>query len=300
MLQHYPDPWVDSHPSDSRLWWRAWLMPELRIVLSADGVEVFLLKRPWLRAAHTRLLAHAFHPVSHVVEGCQPDNAVLTVLEQVLAQYRRQHLHAVVVLSNQYVRWLVLPWQAQLVSKADRTAYCQHVLQRHFGEPMHDWQVAAPVAAYHAPSLVNALPSALSARLQAMFAEYQLPLGAIYPAWMLSANQGLAAMRQRQLRPEGWIVCRETQALTVACLQQGHWQSIRYLPVGQQWRQTLQQALLREQVLYPERTGLPVWVSGAQAAGTDDSLTAMPHVREMLPRHDLGERFNRQWLRRMA
>lgn len=292
MLHQYPDPGIDSHTADSRLWWRARCLPELRVVLCADSIELFLLRRHWRLARQIELLDHQVYQVHATQSGSvlQPANAeaVLATLGQALADMRARHagkgVHAVVILSNVWVRWLVVPWQADISGKAERVAYAMHWMQQHFGEGMQDWPMTSLPSAYGEPSLHNAVPPGLVSRLQALFAQQQWPLGAVYPAWMLSANRALHAIRQHRLSAEGWVVCRESHALTVAYLQRGQWQSIHTYtldPAGPAWSVLLQQGLLRAQVLNPAFQGVQVFVDDADVACLHEVLGEAFQVRGM-------------------
>lgn len=295
MLHHYPDPGIDSTPSGSRFWWRAWTQPELRVVVCADGIELFLLQRDWRQAWQPVLLVHQQLPVTAPQAGVWPAEAVWTTLAQMLAHLpaqlpshiRRTALHAVVVLSNQFVRWLVAPWQGDVLRKSEREAYCLHLLTAHFGESMQDWQIASQPARYGAHTLLNALPPGLLARLQTLFIEQCFALGAVYPAWMLSANQALHGMRRQRLPEAGWVVCRESTGLTLACLQQGQWHSIDTLPLetgGPQWPPIVHHSLLRAQILHPERQVKAVFVTEADAACLHEVLGESFQVIGLHPR----------------
>ncbi|MDP8566903.1 hypothetical protein [Methylophilus aquaticus] len=288
MLHHYPDPGIDSTPSDSRYWWRAWTQPELRVVVCANGIEVFLSSRDWRQGWQPVLLARQPIPCTAQQTGFWPEEVVWTTLAQILAhlpvfmqsQTRRSGLHVVVIVSNQFVRWLVAPWQGDVLRKSEREAYCLHLMQQHFGESMQDWQISSQPARYGEHALLNALPPGLVARLQALFAEHGLSLGAIYPAWMLSANQALHGIRQQRLPESGWVICRESNGLTIACLQQGQWLSINTLPLASepQWPSVVQHSLLRAQVLYPERQLVNVLVAEADAPEVHEVLGEAFHV----------------------
>jgi hypothetical protein len=229
-----------------------------------------------------------------------PPEALWQELNSVLAPLGGQYRHVVVVLSNQYARWQVLPWQAELRSQADKHAYYLHGLQQAFASDMQDWQVRAQAGSYGQATLVNALPAALTEKLHAVLAEYRLPPGIITPAWALSANQALHGLRQQGRPLDGWIICRESGLLTIGCLMQGVWQQVRQLPVGQHWQQTLLQILQREQVMHPARTGLPVCLSQATLGGVMQGTLSPFEVLDIPPSRGLGEAFNQSMRRRMA
>lgn len=308
MLQHYPDPGIDCGFADSRRWWQAFSAPELRVVISCDALEVFMFERQWWPGGQRKLLDHQQYPLAGHVQDALPPETVWQTLGDVLAPLAGQRWHVVVVVSDQYSRWLVLPWQADIRSAAEKQAYYSHGLQQAFGQQMSagdDWEIQAQVIAYAQNILINAMPRGFTQKLQALFAEHRLPPGVIAPAWMLSVNQALHHMRQQKLPADGWIVSRESGSLTIACLVHGEWQQIRYLPVDtgihtNQWRDSLHQYLLREQVMHPAWAALPVYLPQAQWSGISAKSLAPFTLVDVQPGAWLGEAFHQQLRRRLA
>ena len=300
MLQHYPDPGIDCSFADSRRWWQALSAPELRVVVTCDALEIFTFERQWWPGGPRALLSHQHYPLPGQPQDTLPPEALWQTLRDVLIPFNGQRWHVVIVLSNQYTRWLVLPWQAEIRSSAEKQAYYSHGLQQSFGLEMQDWQLQAQAGGYGQHTLVNAMPPGLTERLHALFAEVRLTPGVIAPAWMLSVNQALHMMRQQKLPQEGWIVSRESGNLTIGCLVQGEWKQIRYLPVDAQWRESLSQCLLREQVMHPEWSALPVFLPQAQWSGVTAKSLAPFSLIDVQPGHWLGEAFHQQLRRRLA
>lgn len=298
MLHLSPDPGVDCRLADSRRWWQALTAPELRLVITCDALEVFQFKRAWWPGSRPQMISHQHHALPGNAQEMLPPEALWQTLHEVLAPLAAQRWHVVVVLSNQYARWLVLPWQAEIRSQADQAAYYRHGLQQAFANDGQDWQIQAQPAAYGQPTLLNALPAVLLERLQAVLADYRLPAGIMTPAWTLAANQALHIMRQQGFSSNGWMVCRESGHLTVACLMQGEWQQIRQLPVDSSWRQTLTQLLSREQVMHPERAALPIFLAQAEISGATQQSMLPFQVVESCSRLDKSPQQAMQ--RRMA
>lgn len=300
MLHHYPEPGVDCRLTDSRRWWQALSAPELRIVLSDDEVEVFQFQRQWLPGGRMQMLDHQRYALPGDGQALLPAAATWQALHDILAPLAGQRWHVVVVLSNQYARWLVLPWQDQIRSQADKEAYYRHGLQQAFGSDMHDWHLRTQVTAYGQPTLINAMPGELIDTLHAVLAEYRLSPGILLPAWTFSANQTLHMLHQQHLPLEGWVICRESHTLTMACLMQGHWQQIHQLAVDIHWQHTLHQTLCREQVMHPERAALPVLLPQAKLSGVSAQGLAPFTVVDVQPGQGLGEAFHQTWRRRVA
>jgi hypothetical protein len=286
VLHLSPDPGVDCRLADSRRWWQALTAPELRLVITYDALEVFQFQRAWWPGSRPQMISHQCHALPGHAQDLLPPEALWQTLHEVLAPLAAQRWHVVVVLSNQYARWLVLPWQAEIRSQADQAAYYRHGLQQAFANDGQDWQIEAQPGAYGQSTLLNALPAALLERLQAVLADYRLPAGIITPAWTLAANQALHIMRQQGFSANGWMVCRESGHLTVGCLMQGEWQQIRQLPVDSHWRQTLTQLVSREQVMHPERAALPIFLAHAEISGATQQSMLPFQVVESYSRLD--------------
>jgi hypothetical protein len=298
VLHRSPDPGVDCRLADSRRWWQALTAPELRLVITCDALEVFQFQRAWWPGSRPQMISHQRHALSGNAQEMLPPEALWQVLHEVLAPLAGQRWHVVVVLSNQYARWLVLPWQAEIRSQSDQFAYYRHGLQQAFASDGQDWRIQAQPGTYGQPTLLNALPAVLLEKLQAVLADYRLPAGIITPAWTLAANQALHTMRQQGLSANGWMVCRESGHLTVACLMQGEWQQIRQLPVDAHWWQTLTQLLSREQVMHPERAALPIFLAQADISGATQQSMLPFQVVESCSRLDKSPQQATQ--RRMA
>jgi hypothetical protein len=300
VLQHYPDPGIDSHFADSRRWWQALFAPELRVVVSGDALEIFSFERQLRPGGPRTLLSHQHYPLPGKAQDTLPPEALWQTLREVLSPLTGQRWHVVVALSDQYTRWLVLPWQEQVRSAAEKQAYYSHGLQQSFGLELQDWESQAQASGYGQNTLISAMPPGLAQQLHAVFAELRLTPGVIAPAWMLTVNQALHSMRQQKLAESGWIISRESASLTIGCLVQGQWQQIRYLPVDGQWRDSLSQYLLREQVMHPDWAALPVYVPQAQWSGVTADLLAPFSLVDVQPVHWLGEAFHQQLRRRLA
>ncbi|QDC43570.1 hypothetical protein [Methylophilus medardicus] len=300
MLHHYPEPGVDCAVSDSSRWWQALSAPELRLVIGDDAIECLLFDRPWLPGKRVALRSHHREVLVGEGQDSLPSESAWQRLHTMLAPLAGQRWHVVIVLSNQYARWLVLPWQAEILSEADKAAYYRHGLQQAFGADACDWQVQAQGGAYGQPTLLNALPLALINRLQTVLQTYHLAPGVITSAWTLSANQSLQLMRQQRLPRAGWIICRESGSLTMACLMQGYWQQMRQIAVDAQWAHTLKQCLLREQVMYPDRAALPVYLSQAALRADTRQMLSPFQVVEVQPSGRLGASYQPMWQSEMA
>lgn len=262
MLHHCPDPGVDAQAWHSRHWWRAMTLPELRVVLSADTVEIFLISAR-RHGQHKSLLHHSVHAVPVMAHAMQAHAAVWQTLSEALSSFNFGAVNAVLVLSNQYVRYLVVPWHDAVTTKTERAGYHAHSMQHHFGEQATSWQVMATATRYGESSLLCAIDATLVAQAEAAFKALGLRLSALYPAWMLTVNQALDQMRQHKQPTSGWLLCRESGVLTLGAVHNGQWLSVESQPVvaGKvAWTETLWQMIQRGQWAQPHLVDMTLWV----------------------------------------
>ena len=318
MLHHCPEPGVDSQIWHSRRWWRALCMPTLRVVLCADSIEVFLFNPGHWPGQRPRLLQHWLLPVNTALTasqanddnehsilstGLQPAAAVWATLAQVLAQVFTQvpkRVHATLVISNRYARFLLAPWQATLRGASEWSAYHRHCLQQHFGEQAADWQLWAAPGQYGQAQLLCAVHGGLLAEASAQFAHAGICLSAVTPAWILSVNHTVQQMRRQKLPASGWVLCRESDGLTLGSVHQGAWVSVDYQPLSgsalgastqaatqasptpdndmsaSRWTDTLWQMLQRAQWTSPQLNDLPLWTQ--ELAWSDSAQQAFPDL----------------------
>lgn len=142
-----------------------------------------------------------------------------------------------VVLSNHYLRYLVLPWSEALSTASDWQGYARLCFTRTYGNPASDWTLRIGAARRGQPRLACAIDAPLMVRLLA------LPrLRSIQPYLMSAFN----ARRHRFAAEPGWFVIQEPGRLTLGLVAQGRIQAIRNRRIAGTWDATLDEMLERE------------------------------------------------------
>jgi hypothetical protein len=163
---------------------------------------------------------------------------------------------ASVVLSDHFVRYLVLPWSAALVSDAEQLEFARARFLKVFGDAAQRWTVLiSPAPAGH-PRLAAAVEQPLIHALNEAFAASPLKLKSIQPAFVAHFNGA-----RSKLASNAWIVMAEQGRLLIAHLTGGRWRSVRTRPVN---GVTIPLAQLLEQermLLASDDAGAPVYVS---------------------------------------
>jgi hypothetical protein len=193
----------------------------------------------------------------------------LAALQAALRDRQWQGAPIQVVLSNHFVRYVLVPWSAQLANRQERQAYVRHCFNAAYGDPGKHWDMRMSDAGLDKPSLASGIDQHLLASLTTMLETAGMPLHGIFPHLMMAANQS------RRLLSKGvqWLVVVEASRLCMALLDHGNWKAVRSYPVGQDWRQELNLLLTRESVLLgDEHQAWPVLVYGHES----QALPALP------------------------
>ncbi|MEO8164370.1 MAG: hypothetical protein ABI619_03145, partial [Betaproteobacteria bacterium] len=165
-------------------------------------------------------------PCAHADE--QPNwSAALATLRQLLGQPLAAKAPVTVMLSNHFVRYMVLPWSADLVTRAEEVEFARARFIQVFGDKARQWTIRASDAAAGLDRLSAATDRALLEELRSTLAASGLTLGSCQPALMAQFN----ACRSR-IGDNAWLVCAEYGRLLVAWIRAGHWGSVRVRPLN--------------------------------------------------------------------
>ena len=208
-----------------------------------------------------RILAKQTFPCDNPDSGWQ---SVLALLKSALAGSQWKKADAQVVLSNHFVRFLVLPWNETGLSDAEKMALVQHRFGEVYGEGEQGWEFRLNEGAFGTPSLASAIPAELLSQLKELFTATPLRLKSVQPYLMTAFN----ACRHELRKEEGWFVLAERDTFCVGLLQGGQWSSIRLRRVVTDWYEEALQLLEREALLAPQGNNFnKVFVYAPEIAG---------------------------------
>ena len=208
-----------------------------------------------------RILAKQTFPCDSSESGWQP---VLALLKSALAGTQWKKADAQVVLSNHFVRFLVLPWNEARLSDAEKMALVQHRFDEVYGAGEESWEYRLNEGAFGTPSMASAIPAELLSQLKELFTTTPLRLKSVQPYLMTAFN----ACRRELGKEEGWFVLAERDTFCVGLLQGGHWSSIRLRRVVTDWYEEALQLLEREALLAPQGNNFnKVFVYAPEIAG---------------------------------
>lgn len=276
-------PWSDlflNCPANLAMLFR----PELRVVLSADCIEVFLIKRSILQGFKPEIVAHEQLDLLNPVESMEASPTLFAALESILEKYQGKPVVPVVILANLFSRYLVIPWSDAINTKPEMQAYMTHLFGQSYGDASADWHTTAHHAGYRQPALASAIHQTLLSGLESAFAKANMPLQAVYPQFMLTANKALAHMHQHRLPAHGWIVCLEPTRFTIARMEAGIWRAVHSMPMESSAAIQIEKWIVRESVIAPDTANMPVFVDSNVEVASNIKLPQYRVIDLHLPR----------------
>lgn len=263
MLLPWSDIWMHRQASLATLFKR-----ELRVMLAADFVQTQLIARSMLHGFKPEIVAQEKTMLPEPLTAMEASPALLALLAQMLEPYRGANVVPVVILSNQFSRYLVVPWNDAIRTKAETDVYITHLFAQCYGEASADWHIATQHARYGQPAFASAIPNALLTALTEVFTKAELSLKAVHPQWMISANKALAYLHQQHLPAYGWVACVESARLTMGRIEAGEWQTVQSMPLESSIPAQIEKWIARASVMLPTATDMPILVDDvSQTAG---------------------------------
>jgi hypothetical protein len=132
-----------------------------------------------------------------------------------------------VVLSNHFVRYLVVPWNATVAGTREEEALAAARFQQVYGEIARTWAVRISPAKPGSAMLAAAAENGLVDAVAALFAGSRLRLRSVQPALMAACNL-LAA----SVPANAWVAFAEPGQLLLGLQRDGQWHSLRSRPLN--------------------------------------------------------------------
>lgn len=185
---------------------------ETAVVLGAERVSLRQAGRERVR------------PVAAADGGWGPSVAALAELLAGTDDRRRPRRTRVVV-SNAFVRFVLVPWSSQRLTPQERQELLRQLFAERHGERAGQWRVVAEGARFERQSLAAAVDAELLAALHGTVAAAGLRLRSLVPA--LAANHQRWRARIGAIR-RGWFADVADGRLTTVAFDQNGWQALAH------------------------------------------------------------------------
>jgi hypothetical protein len=195
-------------------------------LLSFDAIRIGLSPHRVELARVSRGLG-AGKVLEEIVRECEPVSgqpnwaAALDTLDVLLAQMPKKRAPVSVVLSNHFVRYVVLPWQEDLSAADEITAAAAQRFTHLFGESVRGWDVRTAQTDYGQPGIACAIDGELLISLGDRINRGGLRLVSVQPLLLSAFN----ALRSK-LDPSGALVVVESGRICLSVFREGQWQFV--------------------------------------------------------------------------
>jgi hypothetical protein len=232
---------------------------QLRIAVCPDRLVI----AGYRRGLRPRLERAEIVPVPPPGEG--PSwRAAVDALPAALAASAAARPEVTVILSNHFVRYDLLSWNAALKTDAEWMALARHRVASVHGHPAEHWALSVSITTPRGPRLVSACDRGLLDALEARIKGAGATLVAVQPHLMTVFNRIRPPVGTRSC----WLVIDEPGRATVALIQHGAWHAIRSRGIDDREPASLAEMLEREAaILGLERPCTQVFVHGAEPGG---------------------------------
>ena len=116
-----------------------------------------------------------------------------------------------IILSNNMVRYAVLPWQSDIYSQQDWQSLAENHLRNVYGAMVDSWRVNVAMQGYGNPLIVSAIDQGLLLRLEGIAQKFNWQIDAVEPALMTVFNQ-----YSIQLKSNDYLLMVEPQRVLLA------------------------------------------------------------------------------------
>jgi len=214
------------------------LRDELRIVLSPTQVSMVHLGKGLQASVVARQSATC--DVTTLDEV--PWVKALDSLEAMLSKVTVKQANAKVMLSNHFVRYVLVPWSDQISDENEEQAFIRHSFVQTYGVEAQRWALRMSPGGYGDTQVASAVDQALLDGLERILAARGIYLASAQPYLMTAYNRWLPQLDGAR----SWFVLVEPGRLCLSLLHQGRWSSLQTAKIGDNWPKELQNLLERE------------------------------------------------------
>ena len=221
------------------------LREDHRILLCHDQVTLSTTRRELTRRGVKRhMLENQVLPGNDAAGG-MPWDAPLNALEGVLPSLAHRNSHVTAIISNHFVRYVLIPWSDALSNDREEMAFARHSFREMYGSDADSWELRINHNKAGMAQLACAVDIRLLDGLRGLFNRKGVRLHSIQPHLMAAYNSCRATLRNRN----AWLVIPERSNLCLALLQDGQWSWVRSMRAGAGWREELPLLMEREELL---------------------------------------------------
>jgi hypothetical protein len=234
----------------------------VHIALSPTQLEVWRYSRGWRPKQSDHTVKPCNGRADHGENSRQVWAPAVETLREFLVNVDPHRASATLVLSNHYVRYVLVPWSATLVTEQEQLAFARARFVKMYGEAARDWVVRLSGASAGSDRVAAGVERALVDSVTTLLRNSPLVLKSIQPQLMAWFNAA-----RKMIGPDAWLAIAEPGRVLLGLVRGGQWISLRSRPLNSE---TVALAELLDQ----ERM-----MSGIEAGRENICLRIMPGVK---------------------
>lgn len=230
----------------------------LEVRVAAD--EVRIARRGLLSRAGSEQVQFVGEADRSRATSSEPWVGAVQCLARALTAAGRSGAAVEAVLSDQFVRYALVPWNRDLVSDAERRAFAAASFKQLFGAMADSWQVTVDEQPAGKASFACAVDRGLLDAVRALCKANRLRLRGVQPLFAQRFNRN----RHRITPPTCWVGSLDAGRLTLALRSDGSWSGIRAVRTAEYSTAELATVLRQESAALGATLGGPLFLMGRE------------------------------------
>lgn len=255
---------------------------QLRIALAPHQVTLLRISRSW----RPRVAEKHVFPCSSDNLGNTPWKNALTMLGTILPEFTKKPSDTLVILSNHFARYALIPYSDNISSKAEDLALMRHYFTSIYGEAVDSWVLRLSDDGHSDNRVACAIDQALLDSVSKLFQTGKSRLTSIQPYLMAAFNQW-----HNSLAGTALFVLIEPGRLCLATFRDRQWYAIKNSRMDDDAHQDLLTILLREKLLSgidaAAANNVPVFVVSSDQIGLDKVQLTEHSIQLLSARSDI-------------
>lgn len=197
---------------------------------------------------------NGFAPLGEKLNGFSRTHFLIEALQQALQTATWQRLIGKntvtkVMLSNHFVRYITLPWRADISSAAEQNAYMRHRFTLAFGERAASLNMRMSPPAFKKTAFASGIDNEMIDAVSTVCQRCHLHLVGVYPQLMAAVNHAMQETKTTQAAPF-WLVVFEATQLSLLLIAQGEICMVKNGALEKNALQQIHTLIARAAILY--------------------------------------------------
>lgn len=245
-------------------WFKSLFKDELWVFIYPRCIVFLRITRP-LRNGLKQEILHKkviVLPLSIANKGNESQGwEVLTQhLKKGLTNKKWQGTTPIAIVSNEFARYAVIPWNAELAVETERKAYMQHCFNLVYGDAAKTWDLRMSEPSFGHPAIASGIDQGLLQALHDVFNTADMTLSAVYPQLMLAINQTVGEVKKQKKPLSFWLVAIQSDRICLTLLIEGGWRLVKNVAIETDVSAQVSALIQREMVSCNVQDELPVLV----------------------------------------